>query len=117
MTRDRSKLPQWAQQEFAQMERRLDRLTFQNAQLKDQLNGLGEGAKPLAVRSPYRDPVPVAWDQFDVIRFFLSNDEDGHEAYADVVVDECGMLSVRTTRSLKLLPQSSNRVHIASGRP
>jgi len=117
MTRDRSKLPQWAQQELNHLDRRVDRLAVQNAQLKQQLGGLGEGQTAVAVRSPYRDPVPVAWDQFDVIRFFLPNDEDGHEAYADVVVDESGLLSVRTTRSLKLLPQSSNRVHIASGRP
>lgn len=117
MTRDRSKLPQWAVQEFNLLEKRLDAATEKAAQLSAQLHGLGEGQTAVAVRSPYRNPVPVAWGQYDVIRFFLPNDEDGQEAYADVVVDESGMLSVRTTRSLKLLPQSANRVHISSGRP
>lgn len=109
MIGDRSKLPKWAQNQFQGLERQVRKLEQQVLRLEAERDGALPCQKPLAVRDAYSEkPVPVAWNRYDSIRFFLGA---GHRERVDINVHD-GELHVMAGGPLSVTPQASNTVLI-----
>lgn len=111
MSHDTTKLPKWAQDLLMVKERQVRKLEQQVIRLEAERDGAMPDQKPVAVRDPYiGKPVPVAWDAYDNIRFFLG---EGDREHADISVRD-GALHVMTGATMLLTPSSSNVVLIRS---
>lgn len=102
-------LPKWAQGLLEQCRMEISETRTE----LDQIRG-ADPRRPLAVRSPYRDPVPVAWDRYDTIRFFPLAD-DGQRHAIDVYAhgEDQNVLVVRASYgALSIRPDSSNRIYL-----
>lgn len=106
-----ARLPAWARDELDRRAREVDRLAELVLELTDaKLN-------PIAVRSPYRDPVGVAWDRYDEIRFAVEGTSEdiavsGSSRWIGVRRRVEGEIEISGGSGITVTPQSSNVVII-----
>jgi len=101
-----ARLPRWAQRELQSLRIKLQSTSTALAKA----HGLVPGA--VAVRDPHHDAVPVAWPT-DTIRFFMAGSE---YPYVDVRLYERGVLDVRSSEAIAVIPQASNVVRVQVAR-
>lgn len=107
MSDDRiDRLPRWARDLIAERDREITR----QASIISELRGENPG---IAVRDPYGDATPVAFDQHDGIRFALRGEFDHHgRDWIEIRRRRDGEVEVSGSGVLAVTPQVSNVITV-----
>lgn len=108
-----AKLPKWAQDHVLAVEKERDEARAALEEVKGT-----DPRPPVAVRDPYGEVVPVAWDLYDEIRWAPRGvmDEDTRE-WVGVRRRQEGEIEISCSGTLAITPQSANVARVKVVRP
>lgn len=100
------RLPKWAQETLRRYREDIDDLR----RALDEAKGV-DPRHPVAVRDPYGEAVPVAWDRYDSVRFFLRN-TGNQSQWIDVRRARTGEIEVVASSAIHIRMQASNVMYL-----